>query len=153
MNKLYNALKTLNLTLEQRNELVKVLSEIGGGGGNDGNVFEIAFHINDDIQEIIVCDRIIKYGSINIDGSYVIYKSFEEDDINYIKNCIKTATICKCSILSYNQNLGFSYIPIMSTFSHDEYNLKAFMLLDDKLYNQIDIVINNQEAYIKMFGG
>ena len=32
MNKLHNALKTLNLTLEQRNELVKVLSEIGGGG-------------------------------------------------------------------------------------------------------------------------
>lgn len=32
MNKLHNALKTLNLTLEQRNELVKVLGELGGGG-------------------------------------------------------------------------------------------------------------------------
>lgn len=31
MNKLHNALKTLNLTLEQRNELVKVLGELGGG--------------------------------------------------------------------------------------------------------------------------
>ena len=152
MNKLHNALKTLNLTLEQRNELVKVLSELGGGG-NDGNVFEITFHINDDIREIIICDRIIKYGSINNDGSYTIYQSFEEDDINYIKNCIKTATICKCNMLSYNQNLGFTYMPTISTFTHDECNLKAFVFFDDKFYNQIYIVINNQEAYIKMFGG
>lgn len=153
MNKLHNALKTLNLTLEQRNELVKVLGELGGGGGNDGNVFDITFHINDYIEEIIVCDRIIKYGSINNDGSYVIYQSFEEDDINYIKNCIKTATICKFNMLTYNQNIGFGYMPITSTFSNDEYNLKVFIWMEDKFYNQIEIVINNQEAYIKMFGG
>ena len=149
--RLLNAVKTLNLTLEQRQELVEAIEDLGGGNG--GNVFEIAFHMNDDIKEFIVCDRTIKYGSVTQNGSYTIFQSFEEDDINYIKNCIETATICKFNMLTYNQNLGFGYLPIASTFTNDEYNLKAFIWLDDKFYSQMNIVINNQEAYIEMFGG
>lgn len=79
-NKLYNAIKNLNLTNEQRNTLVDVLSELGGGIKE--KVFKLEFN-----------DTIIKINGVNInytneDGVNVV----DENTFNFIKDSMKNAT-------------------------------------------------------------
>lgn len=92
MNKLHNALKTLNLTLEQRNELVKVLGELGGGGNNNDKVFKLEASAETD-------DMIIKINGTNInytngdEGSYGNVCYIDENTFNFIKDVMIDSTI------------------------------------------------------------
>ena len=49
---------------------------------------------------------------------------------------------------------GFSYMPIVSSIIDTEYRLSAIAQhIDDVFYTQIKIVINEQEAYVAIYGG
>ena len=82
MNKLHNALKTLNLTLEQRNELVKVLSELGGGG----ECLEIGINVvsNEHKVYVTINDHVFPIYAGNFDAN--VTAEFNKFDITTALN-------------------------------------------------------------------